>query len=324
MYLKYLLVLTVFFFCIKVEPLIAALSCSITTASACTSPSVIVLRMASSTNAHSEMPNQTNATYASNVICCGGVSGLANTCSSTFSVVAKLSSTTSAHIEQNTQSNYANNTCLSVPSGSLGVGYQASNCTGYDTTLASMPTVTNSQIGSPNDYSNKICGSYSLSAQTLAFSISNNSVGFGSLSSSAIRYATGDTNGTTTEAEAHQINVSTNASSGYTVSVKGATLTAGSYTINTIGSTNTAPSANTEQFGLRMTATGGSGTVSSPYAASGFAYGASASVSSQVAGATAGDGTLTTYSVRYLGNIAGDTENSVYQANLVYTVTANF
>jgi hypothetical protein len=187
-----------------------------------------------------------------------------------------------------------------------------------------MPATTNSHIGSPNDYTIKICGSLTATSQTLSFAISDNSIGFGTLSSLAPQYATGDTLGSASEVEAHQLTASTNAGSGYTVTVQGATLTSGSYTVNAIGGTNTASALGTEQFGLRMTATGGSGAVSSPYAATGFAYAAGASTPSQVASASTGDGVTTTYSVRYLANIAGNTEAGSYTANLMYVATANF
>lgn len=160
-------------------------------------------------------------------------------------------------------------------------------------------------------------------AQTLTFSISDNSIGFGTLSSSAARYATGDEAGTGSETEAHTLAVATNAASGYTTTVKGATLTSGAATITAIGGSNTASSTGTEQFGLRLTATGGSGTVTAPYAASGFAYAADATTSSQVAAATAGS-TTTTYSVRYLANITTGTEAGAYAATLTYVTTANF
>lgn len=160
-------------------------------------------------------------------------------------------------------------------------------------------------------------------AQTLTFSISDNSIGFGTLSSSAARFATGDELGNSAETEAHTLAVATNAASGYTTTVKGATLTFGAATISAIGGTNSASSTGTEQFGLRLTATGGSGAVTAPYAASGFAYAADAATTSQVAAATASSAT-TTYSVRYLSNITTGTEAGAYAATLTYVTTANF
>lgn len=162
---------------------------------------------------------------------------------------------------------------------------------------------------------------------SLTFSISDNSIGFGTLSSSSARYASGDATGSASEVEAHTLAVATNATSGYVVTVKGATLTSandGSDTITAIGAVNTASSAGSEQFGLRMSASGGNGTVTAPYADIGFAYGADGSTASQVASASSGTGVTTTYSVRYLSNIGTLTEAGVYTATLTYVATANF
>lgn len=301
------------------------LSCSITTAAACVSPSVIALRLSGAVNAHAELPSQSTGAYASNVMCCGGVTGLANTCAGTNATVAKLSSVTNSHAEMNTQSLYTNNACLSVPAGgTVTIGYQATNCTTFDTTLGSLVATTNSHVGDTTSYTTKICGTAASSGPTLSFSISDSSIGFGTITSSATRYATGNTIGSLAEVEAHQITANTTSGSGYTMTVQGATLSAGTPTISAIGSTNTAPVTSVEQYGLRMTATGGVGTVSVPYAAAGFAYAATASTQSEVASATTGDGVTTTYSVRYVANVAPQTEGAVYGANMVYVLTANF
>lgn len=134
----------------------ATLSCSLTTAASCSG--TVVLRLSGSTNAHAELPAQTTANYASNVICCTGVTGLGTTCSGNYANIVKLSGVTNAHVEQNTQANYANNACLSVASGAVTIAYQATDCTGYDTIVASMQKITNSHIGGPAAYTEyKIC-----------------------------------------------------------------------------------------------------------------------------------------------------------------------
>jgi hypothetical protein len=159
--------------------------------------------------------------------------------------------------------------------------------------------------------------------QTLSFSVSDNTIGFGPLSASAARYASGDTTGSASEVEAHQLIAATSATSGYIITVKGATLTSGANTVTAIGASNTASSPGSEQFGLRMTATGGSGAVTAPYAASGFAYAADASTSSQVA-SVSGSSTATTYSVRYLANITATTEAGSYNGTFTYTTSGTF
>lgn len=135
---------------------LAALSCSVATT--CNSPNVIVLKMASTTNSHSELPSQSNY---SQLVCCGGVSSLANSCNNAFGVVLRLSGDTNAHVEENTQSTVAynnRNTCLSVSSGAVIIGYQNSNCADFDTTIASISqTPTNAHIGDGNAYTRKVC-----------------------------------------------------------------------------------------------------------------------------------------------------------------------
>lgn len=311
-------------FTVSYENVYAALSCSITTAAACTSPSTIVLRMASSTNTHAELASQSTVNYASNVVCCGGLSGISNSCSGTFAVVLDLSSTTNAHVQESTFTDYTNSACLSVPSGTVTVGYQNTNCSGFDTTLLSIASTSNSHVGSPADYTIKVCGSLGATTQVLSFSINDNSIGFGNLNSSSARFATGDGLGSATEVEAHQLSVMTNAASGYTLTVQGATLTTGPYSVAAIGGTNTASSIGSEQFGLRMSASGGTGTVSSPYSASGFAYSANATTQSVIGTESVGDSATTTYSVRYIGNISPTTETGSYSASLIYVATANF
>ena len=76
-------------------------------------------------------------------------------------------------MEQNSQANYANNACISVTSGSVSVAYQASNCTGYDTTLGSMKATTNSHVGNTTAYSEyKICVTRLGGAASLTFTVS--------------------------------------------------------------------------------------------------------------------------------------------------------
>ncbi len=294
------------------------LSCSVATTCAA---GTVIWRMQNTTNAHAELPSQ--ALYAQ-LVCCSGVTGLGTACTAPFATALKLSGTTNAHAEQGTQTNYANSACISVPSGgSVSIGYQATNCTGFDTTLGSMSGATNAHVGDSTAYTTKICGTAASSgAQTLTFSISTNSIGFGALSTAVPRFAN-TTGGSATEVEANTLSASTNASGGYIITVQGATLTSGGNTITAIGSTNTASAPGTEQFGLRATVTSGTGTVTAPYAAAGFAYAATASAVSQIASG-AGDGASTIYSARYIANIAGSTEAGSYAATLTYTATATF
>ncbi len=161
--------------------------------------------------------------------------------------------------------------------------------------------------------------------QTITFSVSTSTIYFGDASSVMIRYASStNQTGSNTEVEAHTFSVSTNAVNGYTVTARGATLSSASSTIAAVGGVNTAPAVGTEQFGIRIIALGGSGTVTSPYAASGFAYAATATTSSQVASASVGDDAETVFSVRYVVNIAPTTQAASYTANIVYVAVSNF
>ena len=306
------------------EHAFASLSCSITTAAACTTPNVIVLRMASSTNSHSELPSQSTAAYANNVICCAGSTGMTNSCSGTFAVVARLARPTNSHVEEGTFSNYSNLACLAVPNGTITIGYQSTNCTGFDTTVASMSSTSNAHIGDASSYPLKICGTTVPAPQALSFSLSNTSIGFGTLTSFGTRYASSDLLGSSSEVEAHKLVVNTNAASGYTVTVQGATLSSVGNTINPIGGVATSSLVGTNQFGLHLLASGGTGSVTAPYNSTGFAYAADAFTPSTVASDSVGDSATTTYSVRYIANINQTAAAGSYSANIQYTVTANF
>lgn len=160
-------------------------------------------------------------------------------------------------------------------------------------------------------------------AQALTFSLSSTTIGFGTLSSSNVRYASNDSAGTTTPATAHNLQASTNASNGYAITVKGATLTSGGNSITAIGGANTAIASGTEQFGVRFSSSGGSGGVVAPYAASGFAYGADATTTSQIASSTVPSDT-TTYNATYIADISTLTEAGSYTTALTYVATANY
>ncbi len=304
----------------------AVLSCSVTTSALCSG--TVVLRMSGSDNAHAELPSQTTSVYDNNVVCCSGVTGLSNSCAlSNKEIFARLSGVTNAHVERSTESNanYTQNACLAstYAGDQITIGYQTSNCTGYDTTLFSMSgTPTNAMVGGPSAYNNKVCAK--IFTQSISFNISHSSVGFGQLTSSGLRYATSDGIGSATETEAYAIDISTNSASGYGLYIKGDTLKKGSYTIDPIGGTNITPSPGTKAFGIRAVASGGLGTVVSPYDGSGFAYDATGSTESIVATAGTGNGVTTVYSVRSVATIDALLDYGDYTTNLTYIVVPNF
>jgi hypothetical protein len=318
-------VYAVFIFVSTDIALAGSLSCSITTSAACTG--TVIYRLSSSTNAHAELASQSNVNYDNTVVCCENVIGLSSACSATFAIALKLSSTTNAHAEQNSQSNYSDTACLSVPSGGTAtIGYQASNCSGFDTTLGSMETATNSHIGDTSAYTTKICATATGVPQTISFSISDTSIGFGSLTAVQTRYATGDVLGSTTDStDAHTISVATNASSGYSLTVGGNTLSCsgcGGATITAIGNTATAASIGTEQFGIRFGVNSGSGSASAPYNGANWALDTAAFPDLIATGA--GDSVTTVFGARYIANTAAATEFGSYSAVITYTVTATF
>ena len=163
------------------------------------------------------------------------------------------------------------------------------------------------------------------STHSLSFSISDNSVGFGVISSVEGRYATGNGAGSTTEVIAHTLTASTNAPEGYTITLNGNTLTCtlcGETTIAPTGATPTTSVPGTEQFGMRMRAVSGSGTTTAPYNSTLYAFD-TLNFPDQV-GQGAGDNTGTTYRVYYLANVTDVTVAGSYNAILNYTITSSF
>ncbi len=160
--------------------------------------------------------------------------------------------------------------------------------------------------------------------QALSFSISSTTIGFGTLTTSNVRYATNNNAGATVPTIAHDLQASTNSSGGYTVTVKGPTLTYDGKTITALGNTNTAIASGTEQFGVHYTATGtGSGVISSPYNGAGYAYGDATSTAVVIA--SAGVATNNNwFNATYIANIEGLTEAGNYSTALTYVATANY
>ena len=158
---------------------------------------------------------------------------------------------------------------------------------------------------------------------SITFTLSENTISFGNLSATNDRYAN-ITGGSDAEDTAHNFIAGTNASSGYAVTIEGATLTSGSNTITAIGGTASTSDTGIEQFGIRITSSGGDGAVTAPYNdATDYAYDADSGTTDEVASAS-GATADTTYVVRYLANIASNTEAGSYSTALTYVATANF
>lgn len=157
---------------------------------------------------------------------------------------------------------------------------------------------------------------------SITFSISANSIQFGSLNASDDRYAT-TSGGSSSVTVAHTLAAGTNATSGYVMYMLGATLTSGANTI-TAPAGPSATTIGSEQFGLNLSASGGSGTVDTQYGTtSQYGFGSTSSVQDNIASATGASAT-TTYSATYVGNIGASTEAGNYTTTLTYTATATF
>ena len=222
------------------------------------------------------------------------------------------------NIEIGTHATFGTTGDQQITNGAAGTTVLRVSGTFGDTGAISMSIIANSVVA--------------VSAEVLSaisFTISDNTIYFGNLKSSGTScWAQGTDPGyvtcpTTTESEAFNMTAGTNASSGYSISVQGATLTSGANTIDAMGTT-AAPSIGTEQFGVRINVSGGGGTVNATYGTTGqYAYTANATTPATVATASAPSAT-TTYSVRYLANISATTEAGSYTTNHTYIATGNF
>jgi hypothetical protein len=163
---------------------------------------------------------------------------------------------------------------------------------------------------------------------SISFSVSDNAIFFGNLRTAGACFAQGTDPGAVTcpqtaEIEALNLQAGTNASSGYIITAQGDTLKSGGNSITALA-VNTASSPASEQFGMRINITSGTGTATAPYAASGYAWTPTASTAVQVASATGAPSATTIYSVRYLANIAAVTEAGTYTASHTYVATATY
>jgi hypothetical protein len=165
--------------------------------------------------------------------------------------------------------------------------------------------------------------------QSFTFSISANAINFGNLSASSAKYASStNVDGDTVDTTAHTLTISSNSSSGYTITLRGKTLTSQQNSIDTITPTGSLPatsSPGSEQFGVYATSLGGVGsTIAATYVTpSSFGFESTATSSSIFATGSSSSGS-TVYSLHYIANIGSLTEAGNYSTNLVYVGTANF
>jgi hypothetical protein len=229
---------------------------------------VTLLRLSGSTNAHAELPSQSNANYASNVVCCSGIASLGNSCSDNYQTFAKLSAVTNAHVQETSVNTYGTNACISdsVGNSTITVGYQNTNCSGYDTTLFSISASDNATSGDGSAYTRKVCAT--VVQPTISFDIDtdtnsstengpNYSVPLGTITPSTVIHSDGSTiNMIILEGD-------TNASGGMVVTVMNANgsngLVSASVPTDNINSTTNQMATGTENYGLCVATSGLSG-----------------------------------------------------------------
>ncbi len=159
-------------------------------------------------------------------------------------------------------------------------------------------------------------------APTLTFANDDAAIGFGTLSSSAARYANAAASGSGSDTTAHTMTVGTNATGGYVLTYNGATLTSG---LNTIDAATITGDANgtpgTEQFAAAAALTG-SGSVASGYSNSANDWNFVPSTTTTLASHTgpASD----SIAMHYLANIAATTPAGSYATSITYVATGTF
>lgn len=162
---------------------------------------------------------------------------------------------------------------------------------------------------------------------TLTFTIGDNSILFGSLSSSAARWADGTAAGSATDTSAHNLTIATNAATGYVLTYNGATLTNGSYTISVASITDDADGTfGSEQFGMGFSTTG-AGTIATGYdhnATAGLRDWAFVASTTTTVVSKATPAATETISAYYLANISTTTEPGSYSTNITYIATGIF
>ncbi len=171
---------------------------------------------------------------------------------------------------------------------------------------------------------------------TLTFSISDNAIGFGTLSFLTARYATSDAVGATSDPDNGAHTLTASSSSGYSVNVQGATLSLAGLGVTTIGAMGTAAaySQGTEQFGMNLEHSGaGSGQICSGTTfgcggdyttGSNYIYTASASTAKKIAGCDATCSTTDTYYPHYLASISVNTAAGSYSTTLTYVAAGSY
>lgn len=159
---------------------------------------------------------------------------------------------------------------------------------------------------------------------SITFSISDVAIGFGTLTSGAVRYATGNAAGGTTETTAaHTMSAGTNGTTGLVVTYNGALLTSAANTID--AATSVTPPGNTaiEQFAIAVDDNGTAFTIPAGYDQATPLYSYVANTTTTLF-SVGGPLTSTAVDVHYLANIAANTQAGNYQTDITYIATGTF
>lgn len=162
--------------------------------------------------------------------------------------------------------------------------------------------------------------------QSLTFAISDNSIAFGTLTSSNARFAGGaaGTDGPGSSS-AHNLTIATNAPTGYNITYNGTTLTSGGNTITAATITGDQDGApNSAQFAIGFTRDGDA-TIATAYnqVTPNFNYSFVPSVTTTIVSEVVPTATET-IAAFYLANISGLTKSGIYTSTITYTATANY
>lgn len=162
--------------------------------------------------------------------------------------------------------------------------------------------------------------------ETITFSISDYDIGFGVLSLSNARFATGSepygADGPT-PASAHTMSVATNGSSGYDITYRGLTLESGADDIDVdtiVGDEDGVPGS--EQFAISFS-TSANAAIASAYQQASSNYSFVESTETSFA-SELGPTDTETLSAFYLANISGLTPAGTYSTSITYVASANF
>ncbi len=158
----------------------------------------------------------------------------------------------------------------------------------------------------------------------LTFSVSNSSVGFGNLSSVIARYAN-TSGGSSSNTVAHTMTASSNATTGYTITYIGPTLTSGANTITPATITNSATgTAGTSQFALSLSSSGSASITSDYNQSAGSGNWKFVANTVEPIASTSGATSSETFSARYITNIIANQPAGNYSSAITYVITGNF